>query len=213
MSFLESPQFPECPSLGYTSEPAYSNTITRFWGGGETRQRNWSRPLIRISCTVGPREDEVIETLLAWWHVAGGSANGFRFKDYADFSSATFGSAISAVDQPLILDPGSPALYQLTKRYTHGAGTQDREIYKPVSGTVLIADNGVLKTAGVHYTIDHTTGLVSLLFTPVGALTWGGEFDLPMRFDSEMPVEVMERRIQSVSFSLMELRKNADGTF
>ncbi len=211
--FLESPRFPECPSLGYTSEPSYSNTITKFWGGGETRQRNWSRPLIRVSCTVGPRQEEIIETLLAWWHVAGGSANGFRFKDYADYRSAAFDDDISNTDQPLVLVTGSPAVYQLTKRYTHGAGDQDREIYKPVAGTILIADNGTPKTLGVDYTIDNSTGLVSLLFSPAGTLTWGGEFDLPMRFDSEMPVEIMEKHIQSVTFSLMELRKNADGTF
>jgi hypothetical protein len=76
-----------------------------------------------------------------------------------------------------------------------------------VTGTVLLADEGVLKTEGADYTIDYSTGRVAILFPPEGTLTWGGEFDVPVRFDSEFPVELMDKRIQSASFLLRELRR------
>lgn len=206
--FLESPVFPQCPSFGYTSIPLYSVTPIERASGVENRNRNWQYPLHRFSCTVGPRAEADIAELLEFWHAVGGMAYGFRFNDGVDNKSCRIHQTITALDGPLILDTTvSPDAYQLVKRYTFGARTQDRPIYKPIEGTVLIADNGTLKTEGVHYTIDYSTGLVELAFSPVGTLTWGGEFDVPVRFDSDFPVELLDKRIQSVSFELKELRR------
>lgn len=206
--FLESPVFPQCPSFGYSSRPLYSVAAIERASGVEDRNRNWQYPLHRFSCTVGPRAEEDIAELLEFWHAVGGSAYGFRFNDGVDNKSCRINETISRLDCPLILDTSaSPDAYQLVKRYTFGSRTQDRPIYKPIQGTILIADNGTLKTETTHYTIDYTTGLVTLLFTPVGTLTWGGEFDVPVRFDSEFPVELIDKRIQSVSFELKELRR------
>jgi uncharacterized protein (TIGR02217 family) len=207
--FLESPVFPQCPSFGYTSLPMYSVTPIERASGVETRNRNWEYPLHRFDCTVGPRDEEAIAELLEFWHAVGGMAYGFRFSDGVDYKSCRINEAISATDCPLLVVNGeSPEVYQLIKRYTFGARTQDRVIYKPVQGTILIADGGVLKTEAVDYTIDYATGRVGLLFSPAGSLTWGGEFDVPVRFDSEFPVELVDKRIQSVSFALRELRRD-----
>lgn len=206
MAFLENPVFPGCPSFGYVSRPDYLTSVVRVRSGREQRNRFWSRPLYRVDVTVGPREENEIQELLEFWHAVGGMECGFRFKDWADYKSCRVGQTSAATDQPLVLVDGSPVQYQLTKRYTAGVRTQDRDIYKPVSGTILIADNGTPKTETSDYTVDYATGLVTLLFSPAGALTWGGEFDTPMRFDSDFPVELSNHRIQSVSFTLMELR-------
>lgn len=203
--FIESPSFPGCPSFGYTSQPDYSVTVVRKSGGQEERNANWSRPLQTITVTVIRMEEE-IQDLLEFWHAVGGMFCGFRFKDWADYQSSAIGVEPSATDQPLILNAESPEGYQLTKRYTAGARTQDREIYKPVQGTILIADAGVAKAEGADYTIDYTTGIVDLNFTPAGALTWGGEFDIPARFASEFAVELVTRKVESVQFIIQELR-------
>lgn len=212
MSFLESPRFPGCPRYGYISEPMYSVTVIERAGGAERRNKNWQYPLTRITLTVGPSEggDPAVQELLRFWHVVGGQAYGFRVKDFADFKSCEVGDTPAATDCPLLEVTGSsPLEYQLVKRYTYGSLYQDRLIAKPVSGTILIADNGTVKTETTHYTIDYTTGRVTLLFTPAGTLTWGGEFDLPMRFDGSFPVEIMSYRQQAVSFSLKEIRPAA----
>jgi uncharacterized protein (TIGR02217 family) len=207
-AFLETPRFPGCPSFGITSEPLYAVSVVERANGGEKRNRDWDRPRHRYTVTVGPRMEAEISEVLEFYHAVGGPAYGFRFKDPVDFKSCRVESEPSSTDQPLPeLEGGSPSQYQLTKRYTMGANTQDREIYKPVSGSILIADAGVLKTEGADYDIDYTTGEVILNFTPSGALTWGGEFDVPARFEQGFPIEIVQLRIQSVTFTLLELRQ------
>jgi len=205
-SFIETPKFPSTPKFGLTSEPGYDVSVIRVASGRERRNRNWSRPLTRITITVGPgpRASDEIQELLEFWHAVGGTACGFRYKDWSEFKSCRLALTPARTDQPLVLVSGS--IYQITKRYTAGAAVQDREITKPVSGTLLIADAGTLKTETTHYTVDYATGRVTLLFTPGGAMTWGGEFDIPVRFDSTFPVEQIQRLVQSVSFTLQELR-------
>lgn len=205
--FLESPRFPQCLSFGFVSEPMYVVSVIERASGVESRNRSWSRPLYRYTALLGPRVEGDVQDALEFYHAVGGRAYGFRFRDPVDYLSCRVGQTLSAVDQPLYLLSGySPESYQMVKEYSYGALTQQREIYKPVLGTILVADNGVLKTESVDYSIDYARGLVELAFTPVGPLTWGGEFDVPVRFDSEFPVEVLDRRIQSASFTLRELR-------
>jgi len=205
--FLETPRFPQCPSFGFVSEPMYVVSVVERASGVELRNRSWSRPLYRYTATVGPRVEGDVQDALEFYHAVGGRAYGFRFKDPVDYMSCRVGQAPTALDQPLYAVSGSsPEAYQLVKEYRYGALTQQREVYKPVQGSLLIADAGVTKIESVDYTVDYATGLVQLLFTPSGALTWGGEFDVPVRFDSEFPVEVLNARIQSASFSLRELR-------
>lgn len=204
--FLEDPPFPGCPSFGYTSNPRYSTTISEAANGRERRNRNWSRPLYDFNVTVGPRYEEEIQQLLEFWHAMGGQECGFRFKDYADFKSCRVGGTATAIDQPTVELDDSPEARYLVKAYAFGSRVQTRLILKPVSGTIKVADNGVQKTEGVHWTLDYSTGRVDLNFSPVGLVTWGGEFDTPVRFNSEFPIELVDKKIESVTFLLRELR-------
>ncbi len=207
MSFLEAPAFPACPSFGYSFSPGYSVRIVQMESGRELRNRNWARPLIRVSCTVGPREEEEIYSLLGFWHAVGGTECGFRFRNPADCLSCAIGQTPAATDQPLVSTGDSPAAYQLTKRYTRGARSQDIDIVKPVPGTVIVANQLGELQPPTAYTLDTTTGVLVPNGGFVGVpATWGGEFDLPMRFDSEFPIEIIDQRIQSVTFTLVELR-------
>lgn len=204
MSFLETPTFPGCPSFGFVSQPDYSTQIVRVQSGRELRNRLWARPLNRYTVTVGPRMEAEIYELLEFWHAVGGQECGFRFKDWADYKSCAIHDTPAATDQPLVEDSSSDLSYQLVKRYTKGARTQDRDILKPTS--VMVAHDGTPLTVGVDYTVDLTAGIVYLTAPLSGVLTWGGEFDVPVRFDSDFPVEIMDKQVQSVSFTLMELR-------
>jgi uncharacterized protein (TIGR02217 family) len=197
--FIESPRFDGCPSAGFTSEPEYRVVITRRASGVEKRNRSWTYPLVRLTLTVGPREQDEIQNALAWWHATGGGAIGFRARDYTDHLSCNVGQTPLATDQPLLSLGGG--VYQLNKRYQVGIDQdgnpvyQDRPIYKPVVGTVLLSGAG---------SVDYETGQVS---GSAGG-TAGFEFDVPVRFEPSFPVEVVARQIQSVTFSLIELRMN-----
>jgi len=196
-TFLESPRFPGCPSFGYQSDPEYRVVIVRRASGVEKRNRGWAYPLVRITLTVGPRMEEEIQEILEFYHAMGGSAVGFRMHDYADWKSCHVGLEPLATDQPLVEIPTNPGVYQLTKRYQFGALYQDRPIYKPVVGTVVLSGAG---------TVDYTTGQV----TGSAGGTWGGEFDTPVRFEgSTFPIEIVNQRIESVSFALQEIRMNS----
>jgi uncharacterized protein (TIGR02217 family) len=184
----------------------YAVAITERSSGVERRNRSWSRPLHRYTATVGPRVEAEVQEALEFYHAVGGRAYGFRFKDSVDYKSCRVSGTPTAVDQPLEVLADSPEYYQMVKRYTAGTLSQSREIYKPVQGTILVADAGVAKVEGVDYTVNYARGTVDLLYAPAGALTWGGQFDVPVRFDSEFPVEILNLRIQSATFTLRELQ-------
>lgn len=209
MSFLEDPRFPACPGFGHQSVPNYSVTITETVSGAEHRNRNWARPLHRYSVTVGPQLEEHVDELLEFYHALGGQECGFRYKDIADFKSCRKSETSTVLDQAAELLPGSPGGWQLVKAYRAGVRVQTRVILKPVAGTIVIADNGVQKVEGVDWVMDYTTGIFQVFFVPVGIISWGGEFDVPVRFDSEFPIEAVSERIQSVQFALKELRDPA----
>jgi uncharacterized protein (TIGR02217 family) len=206
--FIETPRFPACPKFGHTSFPDYSVTPIRTASGWERRNANWDETLLRFEVTAGPGPDLIDETqeLLEFWHALGGNEIGFRYKDPADWKSCRISADVAADDQPLVWVSG--ATYQLTKRYAAGAQTRDRSIRKPVSGTILIADDGTLKTETTHYTIDYTTGIVTLLFTPTstGDLSWGGEFDCAVRFDGPFPIQILDAFSHTVTIALGGLR-------
>lgn len=204
--FLESPRFPSCPAFGHLSVPAYSVTITEMSSGRERRNRNWARPLHQYSITIGPQLEEHVDELLEFYHALGGQECGFRYKDLADFKSCRKSQAATALDQEAEFIPGSPGGYQLVKSYFAGVRSQTRAILKPVAGTLAIADNGVAKAEGSDWVMDYTTGIFQIFFVPAGIVSWGGEFDVPCRFDSDFPIEIVSHRINSVAITLKELR-------
>ena len=202
--FIESPRFDGCPSAGFTSSADYRVVITRRASGVEKRNRAWAYPLTTITATIGPRHQSEIQRTQDWWHSTGGGAIGFRVQDRSDYLSCHVGQTPLNTDQPLLALGGG--VHQLIKRYQVGIDEdsnpvyQDRIIYKPVPTTVTLSGAG---------SVDYTTGLVT---GASDGTTWGGEFDLPMRFSPEsgFPVEVMTSQIQSVSFVFVEIRFTAE---
>jgi len=65
-----------------------------------------------------------------------------------------------------------------------GAVTHVRTVTLPVSGTINMWVNGVLKTSGVDYNINHITGVVTFTapVTNGHAVEWSGEFHVKCRF-------------------------------
>lgn len=205
--FLETPVFPACPNFGAQSQPRYNVTITQTVSGRERRNRNWKRSLAVFDIVIGPREEDTIQEILEWWHAMGGIECGFRYTDYSDFKSCRVNQAVANTDQPMLLVPGSPPTYQLIKTYTVGARQQVRPILKPQPGTVVIAKNGVTQGTGT-YTLDTTTGVMTPGFaiSDGDVISAGFMFDVPVRFASEFPVQIVEKELQSVTFTLQETR-------
>jgi uncharacterized protein (TIGR02217 family) len=181
MSFLDSAIFPlEAGRLRASS--GWNTTIVRTGGGSEQRNGNYTDALRRYDAALGIKTLANYQTLEKFLNAVRGRLHGFRFLDRSNYLVSTaeaFGTGT-----------GAQTAFQLTKNDGNASNAYNREIYKPITGTIAIFDNAVLKTETTHYTINYNTGVVTFLVAPVAAhvLTWTGEFHVPVRFDvDELP--------------------------
>lgn len=197
--------FPECPGFGFQSQPLYSVTMVQTAAGRERRNRNLKCSYQMIECQVGPRDESTVANLLEFWHAIGGAECGFRFKDWSDYKSVWVNQDVSSADQ-IFEATKVTHVFQMVKAYTVGSLSHHRKITKPVIGSIVISYNGVDLVEGSDYTINYTLGLVTCASASnITLLKWGGEFDVPVRFNSEFPVQLVDQRIQSVTFALKEI--------
>lgn len=161
MTFRENPRFPETISYGAKSTPAYQTTIVPRKSGHETRNADWSRSKRAYDVAHNIRTQAEYELVLEFFMaVAEGRAYGFRFKDWLDYrcvlSRGRMGTGVGT---------GDPT-HQLVKRYQSGAFFKDRDITKPVAGTVLGyrgATPLVVGSGAGQIAIATTTGLVTFV--------------------------------------------------
>ncbi len=205
------PVFPLCPSFGFSKLADYSATIVERSSGIRTVNRNWYYPLHTFAAVPidGRNEDDMV-LVMRFWHAIGGQSGQFRFKDYTDYRSTDSpGDAISSLDQPLI-ETETSNVWQMMKLYVDEsfAYQQYRLIQKPIDGTILIADNGSSLTEGDDYTVDYETGLVTFDSSalPAGVPTWGGQFHVPVMFESTPEFMIINKKFQRTGFALRELR-------
>lgn len=196
--------FPECPGYGFTAQPQYLVKVNARDGGFETIGRRWPRPLnTYVSVPMTQRSDVDVQLVLYFWHAVGGMATVFLFKDWTDFQSCRVGETPGVGDAPLALTTISGGnTYQMTKQYSVGSITQIRDITKPVGSTIRAFSNATEKT---NFTVDENTGLIQA-GDGDSLTTWAGEFLVPVRFDSQLSIEVVDEEIQGAAFTLREKR-------
>lgn len=196
--------------IGASYADDYAVEISQTAGGAEHRRLVHGLPRRSWSINFTLLRADLASSVLALYHRAYGRYAGFRVRCEDDYSTAIDGrSAPSMLDQSLLYI--SSGVYQLRKQYGIGAaalsiGRPSRTIYKPVSGTVVIAKNGVLLSSGV--TVNTATGRVTISPAPLitDAITGGCEFDVPARFDSAIEVTAVSDRVRDCgSISLIEL--------
>lgn len=129
---------------------------------------------------------QIIQQLHA---VQEGKAHGFRFKHWGDY---LIGDPDNPTTDNQFLADGDDATtqFQIFKRYTFGAVNYDRPIFKIVDTTyhVLIDDSELTEGGGNDYTIDITTGVITLTSALASGteLEIATEFDVPVRFDIDV---------------------------
>lgn len=210
MAFIETPRFPENLSYGSQGGPEYLTGIAVLQSGHEQRRSVWSNPRHYYNASYAVKTVDDLTQMRDFFHAMKGRFHGFRFKDWNDYTSAANDvGAPNMLDQEIGVGNAVLTAFQLVKNYTTGALTQTRDITKPVSGTVLIAVNGVLQTETTHYTIDYTTGIVTFNSPPADTLviTAGYEFDVPCRFDiDQLAVTADTYGIRSADIPVVEIR-------
>ena len=143
------------------------------------------------------RTQTEVNEINAFFRIAKGRANGFRFKDWSDFD-ATKSSVITL----------TPTTFQLQKVYTSGSETNSRIITKPVAETIHIYVGNQEVNSGFSpgFTLDEETGIITFEDEPGGTVTWTGEFDVPVRFDTdELKWRVVDRGNTGLLYQVEQL--------
>lgn len=175
MPFLDA-RFPEHISYGATGGAGFVTDVVVVDSGTEYRNQRRALELNRWDVAHAARFESVARELVAFFRIAAGRANGFRFKDWTDY--------IVASGEGIFTSLGDDQ-FQMWKRYTFGAYTYDRKIQKPVNGTLTITETG-------GSIVDYATGIcTNTTGTPTA---WVGQFDFPARFDTDvMHLETKDR--------------------
>lgn len=161
--------------------------------------------------------DEAMYAKLRRLHIVNkGGAIGFRFKDWTDYFASADGLPCDPHKTPMLFGTGngSRVTWPLIKTFTEGSETYTKQITKPVAGglaydtranTVKIYVNGTLQTSGVS--VNSTTGIVTFTSAPANsaALTWLGEYDLPVRFGSDSFAGSIEQSVTAGALNGVEI--------
>lgn len=197
--FLDSPRFPTGISYGTLGGPGTKSYVFSSEGGVTSVLSRWSRPLRRYDVAYGVKSMADLMEVIEFFIAVGGPANAFRYKDPLDFTTASDHQSTHTKDDqstsPASGD-GSNQRFAMQKVYSKGVLSSVRPIDKPVESTILVALDGVLESDS-NYTIDG--GDIVFTTAPgVGVnVTYGCEFDVPVRFSEELPDEVLAASLDS----------------
>lgn len=177
-------EFPQGISYGSSGGPGWATAIFDN-DASVARVARRSQARHEYNAGLGIRSASDVADVIRFYLAREGSVRGWRWKDWADFTSAEDGKSAQAVDDVEIgAGDGATTEFQLVKKYVSGAQTYTRIITKPEASSVLIAVNAVTKTEGADFTVDTTTGVVTFTVAPTAghAITAGFEFRVPAIF-------------------------------
>lgn len=184
MAFLDL-TFPHGIAAGVTGGPERRVDIVALASGDEERNARWKNSRRSYDASLGVRDVDDAAQVIALFEETGGPLHSFRFRDWSDFSSAlTTRKKPTALDQTIGTGDGVTTVFQLTKSYGTLTPYQ-RDISKPVAGTVLVALDLIESVTG--WVIDQSTGQISFDVAPASGvqISAGFLFDVPVRFDAQ----------------------------
>jgi uncharacterized protein (TIGR02217 family) len=187
MSFHEV-RFPTALSFGSIGGPERRTDIVTLNSGFEERNTPWADSRRRYDAGISMRSLDNLQELIAFFEARRGRLFSFRWKDWSDFKSGTPSKEVGMLDQVIGTGDGLQGTFQLCKVYRSGNQDYCREITKPVAGTIVLAIDGVEHFEDEHFVLDSSTGVVSFNEPPAetAVITAGYEFDVPVRFDSDI---------------------------
>lgn len=177
--------FPEGIGYGAQGGPGFLTRVIVASSGAEQRNADHSRAKAEYTIDTGLKDPNEAAVLLAFVYTRFGKLNGFRFKDWTDYKLS---------DQPVVGNLGSNTLFQVYKAYTFASRTYSRKITRPINGTIIVTDGlGAPLIEGVDWTLDYTTGLLTMTVAPVTYPRVTGEFHVPCRLDIDLMKATVEK--------------------
>lgn len=180
-------RFPANLSFGSVGGPERRTEIVSLASGFEERNTPWAHARRRYDAGMGLRSLDDLSALVAFFEARAGQLHGFRWKDWSDYKSCLPSRPPAFDDQVIARGDGVRKSFQLCKTYSSGPGSYVRPIVKPVRDSVRAGIGGNEVFPGIHYFVDHGTGLISFVNAPEpgSEITAGYEFDVPVRFDTD----------------------------
>lgn len=178
--------FPYNISYGSKGGPSFMTNIIETDSGNEQRIARWEMPRHRYDVSYGVKGQSDLMLVKRFFIARLGCANGFRFRDPGDYTTAPNGIDFpSSTDEFMVAIDGSDVDFQLVKRYTSGSVTRNRTLTKIDEGEtpVLIAVAGADVTSG--YSVNDDNGVVTFDTAPSTLPTAGFMFHTPVRFDKQ----------------------------
>lgn len=185
-------QFPVDAAWGAQGGPEFKTDIAVAKRGPEQRNIGWEQARKKFTLSQEVLTDPKKFFLMQFARSKKGAEFAFRFRDFFDYQAVNE-AFVPAVNPIGWTSPAGP--WQLCKTYSDTARSYTFRIFKPCTG--LVADaNGVFPpvpiiyngstplVVNVDYTIDFTTGLVTMLGGTVPT-NWTGWFDIPARFTDD----------------------------
>ena len=202
-------RFPDDISRGARGGPERRTQIVELASGNEERNASWANSRRRYDVAYGIRRADDLAAVVAFFEARNGRLHGFRFRDWGDYKSCRPSQIPAPTDQMIGTGDGTMTTFQLVKRYASGEQFWTRTITRPVTGSVRFALNGVEQLSG--WTLDTTTGVVTFSSVPGDgvSINAGFEFDVPVRFDTDvLDVTLDIERLGSItSIPLLEIRR------
>ena len=205
-------RFPVDISSGARGGPERRTEIVQIASGYEERNQRWANSRRRYDAAYGVQTVNDVFAVVEFFEERRARLHGFRWKDYGDYKSCDPSSTVSSVDQDIAIGDGVTAAFQIIKTYGSVYAPWERDIKKPVSGTVLVSVDTVDQVLNTDFVLDTTTGIITFLAGSIPAygasIAAGYEFDVPVRFDADQLLVTHEAGDLSVidSVPIVEIR-------
>lgn len=197
MAFHDLVRFPTTISRGARGGPQFRTDIVRTDSGGDERVSRWPAPKRFYNARYGIRTYADLYDVLSFFIAREGTLNGFRYKDWLDYTTAANGrNAPSTTDVLIGTGDGATRDFQLIKEYEPGPYVKQRALQKPVAGTVVAALNAATTTA---FTVNTSTGIITFNSAPAAGvqITAGCEFDVPCQFGESLSAAALQASLDS----------------
>ncbi|WP_343346204.1 DUF2460 domain-containing protein [Sphingomicrobium sp. XHP0239] len=200
-------EFPIAVGAEAGVRPTFSTQVVVSASGHEQRNADWQQARLEYDAGPGVRSDAEMRALIDFFRARRGRAEGFRFRDPFDHSSAPDGGDPRPEDQEIAIANGVQTRFALLKRYGDG---ETRRITRPVVGSVRVAVDGDEQAAG--WTLGEG-GMVEFAVAPGegSVVSAGFLFDVPVRF-AEDRLDINRASFlagEAPSVPLIEVREGA----